>query len=100
MNEWMQRFFREPRHLPSDMARVVIGGLGVLIVLVLGILYPAYWFLVLLGIFFSLHYLFSGLAEKLPREQVQASGVLRLLALLASLGGLLSAVLVLVLMSI
>jgi hypothetical protein len=88
-------FFREPSQHPGARVRLIFGGVGAAMALVLALVYPANWLFALLGELVFLHYLFAGLAESLPREQTRAAGVLRILSLLVSLFGMIGAVIVL-----
>jgi hypothetical protein len=91
-NRMVRNFFREPASRTSDMVRLVIGVVGFALVLRLGFVYPHLWIFALLLGFFSLHYMFAGLAELLPRRYSTVSGVLRIMALAWSLAGGISAV--------
>jgi hypothetical protein len=91
-NRMVRNFFREPASRTSDMVRLVIGVVGFALILRLGFVYPHLWMFALLGGFFSLHYMFAGLAELLPRRYSTVSGTLRILALVWSVAGGISAI--------
>jgi hypothetical protein len=89
-------FFREPDHRPGARVRMVFGGVGNVLMLVLAFVVPGQRLIAILLGFIFLHYLCAGLAESLPRQQTRAAGVLRMLALASSVAGLISALVVLV----
>ncbi len=100
MNELLQRFdfFRPPDRSLSSRVRMIIGivGTGFAIYLLFFAGNIASTILLLLVLLFSLHYLLGGMAENIPVSALQTAGVLRILSLVVSLIGMLTAVTLLI----
>lgn len=100
MNELLQRFnfFRAPNQSMSSRIRMIIGivGTGVTIYALFFAGNIASTILLLLLLLFSLHYLLGGLAENIPANATQTAGVLRILSLVVSVVGMLTAITLLI----
>jgi hypothetical protein len=96
MKNMKWNFFREPDHSTGARARMIAGIVGVGMALGLVVAFADRWPIALLVGLFFLHYLLRGMAEQLPRQQVQAAGILRILSLVASVGGLIAVIVLMV----